>query len=136
MDYLYNLKIFQHHNLNIPLLRDPIYYNLSSTSSFSVEKSASCNHKSFVSKVINQGLFHHFFNTSQTSDTSVCLLSNILFAIFMKLYFFVVFTQLFNKRPLLPLLVILLLLFTIAIIKSSDFFRNLKSCYLQEHWRW
>ena len=108
LNYLYNLKISQHHNLNIPLLRNPIYYNLSTTSSFSVEKSASCNHKSFVSKVINQGLLYYFFNTSQTSDTSVCLLSNILFAIFMKLYVFVVFTQLFNKRPLLQLLLALL----------------------------
>ena len=92
MDYLYNLKI--------PLLRNPKYYNLSTTSSFSVEKSASCNHKSFVSKVINQGLLYYSFNTSQTSDNSVCLLSNILFALFMKLYFFVVFTLLFNKWPL------------------------------------
>ena len=135
MDYLYNLKISQYHNFNIPLLLNPIYYNLSNTSSVSAEKSASCNHKS-VSKVINQGLLSYFFNTSQTSDTSVCLLSNILFAIFMQLYFFVVFTQLFNKRPLLPLLFTLLLLFTNEIIKSSNFFRNLKSCYFREHWRW
>ena len=45
----YNPKIPLHHNLKIPLLRKPIYYNLSTPSSFSVEKFGSWNHKSFVS---------------------------------------------------------------------------------------
>ena len=45
----YNPKIPLRHNLKIPLLRNPIYYNLSTPSSFSVEKFGSWNHKSFVS---------------------------------------------------------------------------------------